>query len=277
MLNEENQVRPRGDVGPNWFGRLRCDLAKTIRGIAGASLFFVNQTWWPLYAILVGIVPLLISFITGWQGHQLVSAIGLSFMCIGFVYHDRWVKCIFAITLVFVAHSILAIGISLNYPEVGAEIFPKAADYWARQHLWIATGENTEYKVSSWLPAHFQMAVGATLFSFTSFGTVVFRDGFVQVDVMNYYNAQLVGQSRNPAIAMVYGWHIWSIMRGVGFLFVTYEMISMAVQVFSRERLSSCKRRVFRWSLGLGFLCADGVIKFFSVEAVRHELFNNLL
>ena len=260
-----------------WLYRVQDDLAKIIRGIANASLFFVGQRYWPLYAILVGTVPLLMSFLLRTPGHPLVSAVLLSFLCIGFAYKDQWVRCLVLIALCFLSHSILAIVISRHAPDVCAQILPKAADYWERQYHWISTGENTEYQIASWLPAHIQMFVGAALFSFTSFGAVVFHDGFIQVDLMNYYNAQLATHSQSQGKAIMYGWHIWSIMRGVGYLFVTYEMISMAVQVFSKEQVASLRRRAMLWGLGIGFLLADGVIKFFSVEAVRNELFKNLL
>lgn len=228
-------------------------------------------------AMLIGTLPLLGSFLLGVPGHPVVSALMLSFFCLGFVAKDRWPACITAIALAFIAHSAVAVVLSRSDPQRCAQIMPEAGNYWDRQHRWITTGVNEEYKVASWLPAHIQMFLGVSIFSFTSFGTVVFHDGFVQVDMMNYYNAQLTGISNDELRAVGFGWHLWSIMRGLGYLFVTYEMISLAFRFFAGRAVSTRQRRALRWSLGAGFLIADCVIKFFAVDAVRLKLFENLL
>lgn len=263
-------------VGLRGIERVRNQLATLVQTIAKRSATLARHWSWPLLAILIGALPLAISFVLQCLGHQWVSAVSLAVLCIGFVYDDRWIQCIAVIALAFVAHSVLAIGLSANDPVAAEAILPKAADYWDRQHKWITTGVNEEYEVASWLPGHIQMFFGITIFSFTSFGTVVFHDGFVQVDMMNYYNAQLANASQSDVRAVGFGWHIWSVMRGIGYLFVSCEMISLAVQVFSRERISTLARRLTRWGLGIGFLTADCVIKFFAVEAVRQQLFDNM-
>ena len=226
--------------------------------------------------MLIGAAPLLLFFGLGVYGHQWVSAIGLSTLCLGFVAKDRWWQCIAAISLAFIAHSLLAIALVRSAPERSSVILPKAEAYWEQQHQWITTGVNEEYEVSSWFPAHVQMFFGITIFSFTSFGAVVFHDGFVQVDMMNFYNARLALQSESQVQAIGFGWHLWSIMRGLGYLFVTYEMISLSYQCFARQTNSTWDRRRLRWALGISCLTADCVIKYFAVEAVRLRLHENL-
>lgn len=261
---------------PNWVRQIHRSLSQVVESLVRVALPYSESRLWPIYAILIGTLPLLFSFLFQVPGHPLISAVLLSLICIGFVSKDKWVQCIVAISLAFVFHSVMAVGLSRQYPEVCAEILPKSAEYWDRQQRWIKTGVNEEYQVASWLPGHIQMFFGTAFFSFTSFGTVVFHEGFVQVDMMNYYNAQLAKESQSEVRAISYGWHLWSVMRGLGYLFVTYEMISLAVQIFCRQSISTWRKRTFRWAVGIGFLTADCVIKFFAVEAVREKLFENL-
>lgn len=182
-----------------------------------------------------------------------------------------------AITVFFLAHSVLAIFLVQTDPATCDLIMPKAADYWQQQRHWITTGENNEYELSVWVPAHLTLFLGTTIYSFTSFGCLVFHEGLVQVDMMNYYNAQLALMSESQVRSFGFGWHLWSLMRGVGYLFLTVEVISCSLQVFTGIRLSPGRTRLMRWSVGVGFLLADCLIKFFSVEVVRQKLFENLV
>lgn len=277
MAENEDSRFEKSSRLPNWVSQIHLSLSQVIKSLVGVSVPYSDSRLWPLYAILIGTLPLLLSFLFRVPGHPLVSAVLLSLMCLGLVSKDRWMQCITAISLAFVFHSVMAVGLSRQYPEVCAEILPKAASYWDRQERWIKTGINEEYEVSSWLPGHIQMFFGTAFFSFTSFGAVVFHEGFVQVDMMNYYNAQLAKESQSEIRAIGFGWHLWSLMRGLGYLFVTYEMISLSVEFLLRQSISTWKKRTFRWTCGLGFLIADCVIKFYAVEAVREKLFENLV
>ena len=258
------------------WARGRRRVARVVTQLATTAKPYASSNAWPVWAMLIGTVPFLVSYAGGVSGHQLASAVLLSLLCLGFVAEDHWMQCITAIALAFIAHSLLVVAMSRYDSERCAAILPKAADYWEQQRTWITTGVNQEYELETWLPAHGQMFVGISLFSFTSFGALVFHDGFVQVDMMNYYNAQLTEISQNQVVAVGLGWHLWSMMRGLGYLFVTYEMISLAYRVFANQINSTRFRRRLRWGLGVGFLMADCIIKFFAVDAVRVHLFENL-
>lgn len=252
-------------------------LKRSIRGIARTSNFFIDRWFWPLVALLTGTVPLLVSFLTGLGGHQVVSAMLLSGICLGLVWKDRWVAAIFAISLMFLGHSILAVYLAQHFPETCDQIMPKAREYWEQQRHWITTGENLEYELSTWVPAHITLFFGTTFYSFVSFGVLVFYEGLIQVDMMNFYNAQLAMLSESQVRSLGFGWHIWSLMRGIGYLFLTVEVISLSLAVFSQQKLSSRRNRIIRWSAGIGFLLTDCLIKLFAVEPVREKLYENLL
>ena len=151
-------------------------LQKTVRGIANTSNFFLDNRFWAATAIGIGIVPLLLSLALGIIGHQILSAILLSLLCIGLLWKDGWIRCIIAITLTFLSHSALAVIFAQHYPDLCAEIMPKAADYWEQQRHWITTGENIEYELSTWVPAHITLFFGTTFYSFCSCNGLHFRD-----------------------------------------------------------------------------------------------------
>lgn len=151
-----------------------------------------------------------------------------------------------------------------------------AVAYWQKQITWIRTGRDPEYALSAWVPAHVQLLAGVVIFSFTSWGVIPFAQGFYEVDLMNYYNAKLAATSLNEPLAIATGWHIWSALRGVGYLFITFEVISLSLELVSGRKISTTGRRRMRWALGLGFLLADGLIKANILEATRLQLLSNL-
>lgn len=150
---------------------------------------------------------------------------------------------------------------------------PGADEYWQKQRVWIQTGRDPEYELSAWAPAHLQLLSGAILYSYLSLGGVTFYEGFREVDLMNFYNARLAGVSQSHLRALIFGWHIWSVLRGLGFVIITFEVISLSLR-----RLTGVGGGVRwrRWIGGLAFIIADGVVKFFFLGPVRDELFRNL-
>lgn len=244
--------------------------------VAGfAAPFCTGRRWLPS-AILAGTLPFLLSWGLGIGGHQTVSAILLALLCLSCARADSWAKGIAIIALAFFAHSLLVIGLSYADPERAAALLPGADWYWNKQYTWITTGWDPEYQLAAWVPAHLQLLGVMILYTFTSLGAITFYVGFYQVDLMNFYNAQLMNSSANELQALVIGWHSWSLLRGVGYAIISYEMVSLALQVITGRTLSPWRDRRWRWTIGLGFLLADGILKAFAVESTRARLFSLL-
>jgi hypothetical protein len=93
---------------------------------------------------------------------------------------------------------------------------------------------------------------------------------------MNFYNAQLGSHSVSRVLALALGWHPWSILRGVGYVFLTFEIVSLSLACVSGVAVSTRRASVSRWTLGLTFLLADGLLKALLLEPVRECLFLNL-
>ena len=149
--------------------------------------------------------------------------------------------------------------------------------YWRQSHAWIVTGISPEYDLSFWVPSHFQLLGSMILFTYSSLGFITLCQGAYEVDLMNFYVGQLVAHSHNPWLAVGLGWHTWSVCRGVGYLFLTYEVASLSFEHLTGVRLSSRRRRMARWSAGLSFLLIDGIVKFCFLDTVRRLLASNLL
>lgn len=239
-----------------------------------AKEVFRGWRWIPA-AIASGTIPFLISWQTGIPGHQILSAILLMLICIGLVRDDAWVRGLAAIALMFAAHSVLVIGVARFDPGAGA-LLPGAEQYWRAQIDWIQTGKDPEHELRNWVPAHAQHLAGTVAFTYTSLGLLTFYRGLIEVDLMNYYNAQLLNHSVNKSLSLAYGWHIWSLLRGIGYVFIAFETISFSLQRLTCRLFAAWKIRRWRWLAGLAFLLADGVVKALLTPAIREQLFSNL-
>ncbi|MEW6212011.1 MAG: hypothetical protein AB1631_26885 [Acidobacteriota bacterium] len=264
------------ESAPRWIGPLSMPLSarQFAHRFAGAAEPLCRSWRWMPSAILAGVLPLLLSYWLKVKGHQIASAVLLMLLCLHCVRESKWVKGIALMALAFLAHSSLAIALACIDPQGVASVFPDAQDYWQKQLQWIQSGYDPEYQLSAWVPAHIKLIGGAFLFSYTSLGGITFYEGFYEVDLMNFYNAQLINQSVNPTLALALGWHVWSLLRGAGFLFITYETVSLSLGRLTGAR--SKKRRSWRWVTGLTCLVADGVTKYILIEAVREQMFANL-
>jgi hypothetical protein len=121
-----------------------------------------------------------------------------------------------------------------------------------------------------------QLCAAVVLLGYTSLGFVPLWQGMYEVDLMNFYVGRLLAGSENPAIALLLGWHPWSLCRGIGYLWIVFEVASISLERMAGVPLSTRRRRATRWALGLGFLVLDGAIKLALLDVVREALAENL-
>ncbi len=251
-------------------------IARRIHRLAVVAEPLCGGWRWLFSSIALGTVPVLAAYSVGSHWHQMISATLLALLVFPSVWQDRWFRGLATVVTTFAVHSAVAIAVTAFDPAGSAPIFPQGPEYWQKQDSWIRTGVDVEYNLVQWLPAHISLLMGTTLLSFTSLGTLTFFHGFHEVDLMNYYNGQLILRSRNPAWALVLGWHIWSILRGMGYTVLSCELISLALQFFSRRQLATARRHSLRIALGIALLVADGIVKATCSEAIRIQLLENL-
>jgi hypothetical protein len=221
-------------------------------------------------------VPLAVTYGLHWPGQQAFTAALVFLPFLALVREDRQWAAAGWVGLAFAAHSVLAIGLAAADPEGVRELMPGAAAYWQKQEAWIRTGRDPEYELANWLPAHVQLFGAMALFSYTSLGFIPLLQGVHEVDLMNYYVGRLAAVSSSGTAAVLVGWHLWSVLRGVAFTFLVFEVASWSLARLCGRSVTTGRRRVGRWAVGLGFLVADGLVKYLALGAVRDQLFRNL-
>jgi hypothetical protein len=232
---------------------------------------------WCAAGALAGALPLVLGYLVGRPEPGMATAWLLTPLLAAAVARDWFGRGFGLITTAFLAHNAVAIALVAADPAGMAPVLVDGAGYWEKSRAWIETGVCPEYDVSWWLPAHAQLLVLMVLHTYLSLGLVTFWQGLHEVDLMNYYVGALAAHSKNPWLAIVLGWHPWSVCRGIGYLFLTYEVASFSLARLTATSLSPPRRRAARWALGLGFLVLDGLIKYHCLEPVRRQLAGNLL
>ncbi|MBI4747632.1 MAG: hypothetical protein HY774_04045 [Acidobacteria bacterium] len=231
---------------------------------------------WIGTAILIGVLPVVGSYWLSVKGHQLISAILLTVVCLYSIRINAWPQGMATLALAYLFHSLVVILFSIHDPQGMALVLPDAEAYWKKSWAWIQTGYEPEYQLANWVPAHFLLLGAAIVFGYTSLGSIIFFQGFYEVDLMNYYNAQLIGVSTNRWLALVLGWHLWSILRGCGYLFITYEVTAWSFRQLTEATHPPDTSRRLRIAAGIGCLIADGLVKATLMECVRTHMFLNL-
>lgn len=254
------------------------------RAVSNAALRWANRigrifdrtTWWMTAAVLIGAVPAGTAFLCGVPFAHLLTAFLLAPLLAAAAVRDATLRAFGLLALTVASQSAVNVSLAVHHPERLAVVLPAGERYWNESRHWIETGENPEYELSSWLPAHVQLFGGITLLSYVSFGITPLWRGLEQVDMMNFYVGRLIAQSESPWIAGVFGWHPWSVARGVGCLILLFEVVSLSFARLTGRRLSTARRRLIRWSTGIAFLVLDGIVKFTCMEPVRALLADNL-
>jgi hypothetical protein len=251
-------------------------LGDRIFRLAGFARPVMSWRAWPIVAILVGMVPIGIGYLIGTSLHQVITGLLLAPLFWACVCEDRLGRAIALTGLVLGAHSAVAISLSACDPAGAAKILPGAADYWDQTRHWVQTGEDPEYQWANWLPAHLTLFVAAIGCGVATLGLVAFARGVEQVDLMNFYVGRMAAQSDSPIVAILCGWHPWSILRGLAYTVLVFEAASWALSRVTGRPLSTPRRRAARWALGVGLAVADGLAKLFLAPVIREQLFGNL-
>ncbi len=251
--------------------------ARTLRAAQGLCDRIGPWPFWCVLGALAGTLPLWLGYAVARPEPGSGSAILLTPLLVAAASRDRFGRGFVLLASAFFAHNALAVGLVAVDPAGMAPVLTDGPAYWDKSRLWIETGYCPEYDLSDWLPAHLVLAVVMVAYTYVSLGLATLCQGFHEVDLMNYYVGQLVANSQSPWRAILLGWHPWSVCRGVGFLFLTYEVASWSLSRLTGTPLSTPRRRAVRWAWGVGFLVLDGLIKFWFLESVRKQLASNLL
>ena len=215
--------------------------------------------------------------LVGGAWHQILGALLLAPAVLGVARSDRTAAGVAMVLVAYVAHCATAISLAYNLPEVAAGLLPDGPEYWAKQEVWIRTGMDPEYVLANWLPAHGQLFVVVVALSYLSLGLLPLVRGFYEVDLMNFYVGRMLAEGDGSVMSLLVGWHPWSVMRGICYAFVIFELTSFSLERMTGRSLSTRARRRQRWALGVFFFGADCLVKIVTLDAVRNTLAAHLV
>lgn len=231
---------------------------------------------WLLAGALAGVMPALACRVLGLPGQHMLTALACWPLLLAAVCLDRLDRAALTLGAAALAHTGLVF-VQVALDPVGADAFyPPGAAYWQQTYWWITTGQAPEYDAHNWLPAHGQLFVAVLFLSVCSLGWLPLWQGFREADLMNYYVAHLLLESVDPLQALVFGWHPWSVCRGVGYVIVVFEVASATMAGLAGQQISTGPKRGRRWLVGVLFLLADASLKYYCSDAVRRVLAANL-
>ncbi|MCZ7644482.1 MAG: hypothetical protein M5U26_04230 [Planctomycetota bacterium] len=196
---------------------------------AGAAEPLVEGWRGPAAGILAGALPALASLALDARGHQELAATLLLPLFLACVRRDDQLRGLGVLGAAFLAHALVVF--AWGYANPGsARVLPGAEAYWQKQCAWILSGWDPEYDAGYWIPAHLALAACHVLYTYASLGWLTLQQGFLQTDLMNYYVARLAHGSFDGLVSVGLGWHLWSLLRGAGFLFLTFEVASLSLE-----------------------------------------------
>jgi len=250
---------------------------RTLRAARGLAGRIGPWPSWCAVGAAAGALPLLIGYAVRRPEPGLASAWLLTPLLAAAVVRDSLARGFGLLGAAFLAHNALAVALVAADPAGMAGVLADGPAYWEKSRAWIQTGLSPEYELTHWVPAHLLLLVLMVAHTYLSLGLATLWQGLHEVDLMNYYVGQLVSHSHDPWRAVLLGWHPWSVCRGIGYLFLTFEVASLSLARLTATPLSTTRRRMTRWALGIGFLVLDGLIKYHGLESVRRQLAANLL
>lgn len=266
---------PLTNPPPRWLWPLRVPgvvRLAILRGALGLGRWLGPGPLWLLAGLCIGAVPYALADWVGLAVGNLLSSAMLVAVLAAAVAHDSLVKGMAVLGAAFAVHSGITLGLAMGQPGLLGEWLPEGMAYWAKSRHWLQTGDNPEYDPWHWLPVHGVLIVGMVLASYPTLGLVALYHGFHQVDLMNCYVGRLIAHAEYQWLALALGWHPWSVLRGLGFAVLVFEVVSLSLARLTGAKLSSRGRRQNRWLAGLFLLAADAAIKYFFLESVRDQL-----
>jgi hypothetical protein len=260
-----------------WVGALRPPLRvqRAARDFGARA----HEVWvwggWPL-AVVAGAAPVALSAWTGGSLHQPLTALLAFGLLIGALGDETPSRAVFVLPVVFVAHSVVAIGLVSCGSSV-ASCFPGGPEYWVASESWIRTGIDPEYDPANWIPEHVQLFGVVFVAGYLTLGVIPLAQGLHEVDMMNYYVGRLLAESHGSMSAFALGWHPWSIARGLGYCVLLYELVAWSFGRLSASAASERHPRMGRLGFAVGLLMLDGVMKLLLLEPVRRALHGGLV
>ncbi len=244
--------------------------------LVGLARPVMNARSWPIVALAIGTGPLALGYALGTPLHQPLTGLLLTPLFWACVLDDRLRRAIALLVLVIGSHSALAIWLSARDPVGTSAVLSGSEAYWEQTLHWIQTGDDPEYDWAIWLPRHLILYAMMLLGGGLTLGLVPFIRGIEQIDLMNFYVGRLAIESESPTLAILFGWHPWSVLRGLAYTILIFAAASWVLERVTGRPLTTRARHRWRFALGTALAIADGLAKLWLAPLIREQLFHNL-
>jgi hypothetical protein len=108
--------------------------------------------------------------------------------------------------------------LSYARPAQTDRLFVRGEAYRTEMFAWVMTGRGAESSPRQFLPQHARDTALFAGFAVLTGGMLAMPMGAVLMNYMGHYVGALAAASRQPALAMVLGWHPWAVVRVVAFV-----------------------------------------------------------
>lgn len=172
--------------------------------------------------------------------------------------------------------SIWTIAFTQLFPEAAAASIVRGPGYREEMFTFIRTGAGPEGDPRLFVPEHVLHYAGTMVLSFLTAGFAGLALGVVLMNYMNFYVGELVRVGARPAVGLLFGWPVWSVLRVIGFVFGAVALAHLFTsRVLRRTPYDRAANRLLLLSVGL--VLADMVVKAFLAPAWRTLLRRALL
>lgn len=232
---------------------------------------------WPIIALIIGVFPITVGYAIGSTFHQILMGLllmPLFWLC---VFHDRLTTAIFFVVVTVASHSAVVIMLSACDPTGASKALSGSQPYWEETLQWLTTGDSYRYQTANWLPEHLRLYCTVCVSSFLTLGVFPFLIGIEQVDLMNFYVGRLAAQSDGIFNPLAFGWHPWSLQRGLSYIILVFVTTSWALQRVTKQEITRPTRHVMRLAISMVLAFADVLTKMWLAPVIRHILYVGLL
>jgi hypothetical protein len=113
---------------------------------------------------------------------------------------------------------VVATLMSYARPAQTDALFLRGAAYRTEMFAWVMTGRGAESSPSRFVPQHARDAAIFSALALATGGVLAMPMGAALMNYMGHYVGTLAAAGRHPVLAMLLGWHPWSVIRIVSFV-----------------------------------------------------------
>lgn len=235
---------------------------------------------WSDYVYLYLLIEIIFSYLIGLilqNGFLIYTLDGLLFFPIFAVHIYNWrIGRLFRIASFWgIARSFILISSILIFDNRIDHLIDQGLDYHLVTLEWILTGEGLPARPEEFIPLHIIGAFRVIISSLGSCGLITLIAGARELNIMNFHVAKLVQTSSAPLQTLLWGWPIWSLIRGWSYLSLMIGSVGMFFEVLRR---STVKWQQLMPYMLVGLLGAalDTILKVILAPQWRELLKNSL-